>query len=244
MQRCYGSDLAYIHDVAFGDFAREAAPGILEILVASEIRDGLIVDLGCGSGIWAARLLAEGYEVLGIDASSAMIALSRRAAPGAKFRVASLHDSPIPRCAAVTALGEAIGYLPPNRPEPRSYAPLFRRIAKALSPGGLFIFDLILRDPGERMAYRGWTSGNDWAVLVDVEEDPVQPLLRRDITTFRKIGDRYRRSEERHWVQIDRRETILHELSESGFSTTTMRRYGSRRLLDRRLAFCAHKREV
>lgn len=244
MERCYGADLAYIHDVGFGDFAREAAPGILEILAASEIHDGLIVDLGCGSGIWAERLLAEGYGVLGIDASSAMIALARRSAPGARFRVASLHDTPIPNCSAVTALGEAIGYLPPSLPEPRSYAPLFRRIAKALSARGLFIFDVILKDPGERLAYRGWTSGDDWAVLVDVEEDTVQPLLRRDITTFRKIGDRYRRSQERHWVQIDRRETILHELSDAGFSATTMRRYGSRRLLDRRLAFCARKRGV
>lgn len=249
MKECYGADLAYIHDVGFGDFAQEVAPGILEILAAAGIRDGLIVDLGCGSGIWASRLLAEGYRVLGIDISPAMIAIARRAAPDAKFRIASLHDTPIPRCAAVTALGEAIGYLPgvsddlADQPRPRSYASLFRRVAAALPPGGMFIFDLILQTPGERLEYRGWTSGESWAVLVDVQEGRLRPILRRDITTFRRIGQRYRRSEERHWVQIDRRETVLRDLHDAGFTTTTMRRYGARRLLDRRMAFCARRRE-
>ena len=52
----YGEDLAYIHDVGFGDFALGAAPGMLEILRRSGIRGALVVDLGCGSGLWAREL--------------------------------------------------------------------------------------------------------------------------------------------------------------------------------------------
>jgi hypothetical protein len=47
----YREDLAYIHDVGFGDFALESAPGILEILDRKGIREGLVVDLGCASGL-------------------------------------------------------------------------------------------------------------------------------------------------------------------------------------------------
>jgi hypothetical protein len=47
-----GEDLAYIHDVGHADFALESAPGILDIFVRSGIQEGLVVDLGCGSGLW------------------------------------------------------------------------------------------------------------------------------------------------------------------------------------------------
>ncbi len=49
----YREDLAYIHDVGHADFALRSAPGILEILRDNEISGGLVVDLGCGSGLWA-----------------------------------------------------------------------------------------------------------------------------------------------------------------------------------------------
>src|SRR5215210_1955469 len=51
--RWYGEDLAYIHDVGHAEFALGAAPGILEILDPNGMHDGLVVDLGCGSGRWA-----------------------------------------------------------------------------------------------------------------------------------------------------------------------------------------------
>jgi hypothetical protein len=49
----YQEDLAFIHDVGYGEFARKAAAGLLDIFARCGIRDGLIVDLGCGTGLWA-----------------------------------------------------------------------------------------------------------------------------------------------------------------------------------------------
>jgi SAM-dependent methyltransferase len=69
----YGEDLAYIHDVGFGSFAREAAPGLLSILRKAGIRSGRVIDLGCGSGIWAAALCGAGYDVVGVDISADML---------------------------------------------------------------------------------------------------------------------------------------------------------------------------
>ena len=94
----YSSDLAYIHDVGFGDFARSAAQGLLSLLRRSGIRDGLVVDLGCGSGIWARELLRAGYQVLGVDISPAMTALARKNASGAKFVTGSFLDVKLPTC--------------------------------------------------------------------------------------------------------------------------------------------------
>ena len=52
----YREDLAYIHDVGHADFALRAAPGILEMLRENDVPDGLVVDLGFGSGLWAWEL--------------------------------------------------------------------------------------------------------------------------------------------------------------------------------------------
>jgi hypothetical protein len=49
-ERWYQEDLAYLHDVGHRDCALKSAPCIIAILAQNNIRDGLVVDLGCGSG--------------------------------------------------------------------------------------------------------------------------------------------------------------------------------------------------
>ena len=60
----YQEDLAYVHDVGSGDFAKNAASGLLELFRKRGIEQGRIIDLGCGSGIWAEKLTAAGYKVI------------------------------------------------------------------------------------------------------------------------------------------------------------------------------------
>ncbi|MBI3844280.1 MAG: class I SAM-dependent methyltransferase [Planctomycetes bacterium] len=138
----YGEDLAYVHDVGFGAFAKTAAPGLLRLLRRHGIASGRVVDLGCGPGSWARTLGRAGYEVLGVDISKAMIARARRHAPMAKFVCASLHDVELPPCDAVTSLGECVNYLFDRKASRASLHRLFRRVHAALRPGGLFVFDV------------------------------------------------------------------------------------------------------
>jgi len=107
----YNRDLAYIHDVGFGSFAQRSAPGVLKILRRNGISSGLVIDLGCGSGLWARRLADAGYDVLGIDLSPDMIALALRRVPQASFRTASFLDADFRQCTAITSLGECFNYL-------------------------------------------------------------------------------------------------------------------------------------
>ena len=65
----YGSDLAHVHDVAFGGWARDAAPFVLARLRDAGIAEGLVVDLGCGSGIWGVLMAKRGWRVTGVDYS-------------------------------------------------------------------------------------------------------------------------------------------------------------------------------
>src|SRR5207248_184438 len=142
MPKAYGDDLAHIHDVGYGDFARNAAPALLRLLRRSGLGGGWVVDLGCGSGIWAQALVSAGYDVLGTDLSPAMVALARARVPGGHFRVGSFVDAALPPCVAVTALGECFSFLFDRGNTRRGLRALFRRAHAALCPGGLLIFDV------------------------------------------------------------------------------------------------------
>ncbi len=106
----YGRDVAHVHDTGHGDYARDAAPDLLRRLHEAGLDGGLVVDLGCGSGIWARALLDAGFEVLGVDLSADLLAIARERAPEARFVQASVLDAELPRCAAVTAMSEVVNY--------------------------------------------------------------------------------------------------------------------------------------
>jgi len=238
----YQEDLAFIHDVGYSEFARTAAPGILDIFARYKIHDGLVVDLGCGSGLWAEQLIKRGFDVVGIDISEAMIQLARRRAPQAEFRVASLFQASIPPCRAVTSLGECISYLFDTGNDGHSLTQLFRRIYAQLAPGGVFIFDVMV--PGElgrATTARSFAEGDDWMTVIEKQEDRKQQTLTRRITTFRKIGDLYRRSDEVHRVRLFDAKAMAAELRRLGFRVRTTHRYGSYGLHKARVAFIARK---
>ncbi|QIN81773.1 methyltransferase domain-containing protein [Rubrobacter tropicus] len=238
----YREDLAYIHDVGHADFALKSAPGILEILKDNGIPDGLVVDLGCGSGLWARELLGAGYRVHGIDISEAMIELAWQKAPGAEFRVGSLFEAEIPPCDAVTAVSEVLNYLFDPAYEERGLRDLFGRVHGALRPGGVFVFDVL--GPGQVPAgvkKQGFSKGPDWAVLNEKEEDEETGTMERRIVSFRRVGDLYRRTDEVHRVRLYGPQETAAALGRAGFEVRTMGSYGGYPLGENHAAFVARK---
>jgi SAM-dependent methyltransferase len=242
MNEWYKEDLAYVHDVGYGDFALKSAPGILQILDRNETREGLVVDLGCGSGLWARELRKARYDILGIDISESMIGFARRRVPDAEFRVGSLFGADIPPCDAVTALGEVLNYLFDPDNDDRTLVRLFHRIHNALAPGGVFIFDVA--EPGQvtpGAATRSFSEGEDWVVLLEKEEDTQRATLTRRIITFRKVGEHYRRADEVHRQRLYEATDVAEELRRVGFRVRTMRTYGRYDLPRAHAAFVARK---
>lgn len=238
----YKADLAYIHDIGFGDFADQAAVGILACFQGNQIESGLVVDLGCGSGIWAEHLVQAGYQVLGIDISDAMVDLARSRVPAAEFRVESLFTTRLPTCQAVTALGEGLNYLFDAEHNSARLGPIFQRVFDALESGGLFIFDLV--EPGQVEAgqtTQSFREGEDWIVLVEKQEDLESMILTRRIITFRKDGTLYRRDEEIHRQQLYNAEEIAAQLKQIGFQIQISNTYGEYELAIARKAITARK---
>ena len=236
----YDTDLAYVHDTGYGDFARTAAPGLLKILARGGDTSRLVVDLGCGSGIWARLLVDSGYEVAGVDVSAAMIELARERVPQAVFRVRSFVDFAIPHCRAVTALGEVVNYLFDLDNSPETLRRVCQRVSDALVPGGAFVFDVA--EPGRcRGVEQRFWEGEDWACLVEYVHDVPGQQLTRKIVTFRKLGETYRRHEETHRQKLYDRTSVAEILRSVGFQIEIVPGYGTTAFPQGLVGFVARK---
>ena len=238
--KAYNQDLAYIHNAGFGNFAESAAPALLEILRCAGITRGLVVDFGCGSGLWARHLVDAGFAVLGIDISHDMVAMACNNVLEGTFRTASFLDADLPECAAITSLGECFNYLFDERNNKVSLRRLFRRAYRSLQPGGVLIFDVA--EPGRATrSSRNFWKGSDWACLVEYDDDPRCDRLTRRITTFRKNGEQYRRDEEIHKHQLYKGTELAMELRKIGFRVRIVKGYGEFRFPKAHVGLIARK---
>lgn len=234
----YRDDLAWVHHTGFADLARAAAPFLIAELRARGLRGGTVADLGCGSGLVLGPLAKAGYAPFGVDLSPAMLALARTAAPTATLRRGSLYTVPLPRCAAVFAVGEPLNYVAAGARAARhaSLPRLFARVARALQPGGLFAFDVIVRGrPSLTRARHVQGRGFDVFVTTRDEDD----VLWRDVVCFAKRpgAPGWLRTHELHRVRVLDTRALARQLREAGFAVKVARGYGAHPLPVRRRAF-------
>lgn len=231
MGHAYREDLCWIHDLGFGDLARDAAELLLRTLAADGVAEGLVVDLGCGTGIFAEAVANAGYDVLGIDLSPAMIELARQRVPEGAFRCESLLAAELPPCIAVAAVGECFNYRFDERSSRAQLQALFRRIHDALRPGGVLLFDAAGpgRVPGDA-PLKTHVDGGDWALLMITEEDRAARRVTRCITSFRRIGEHFRRDDECHELDLLPADELLEDLAAAGFATQSLSAYAEHAL--------------
>jgi SAM-dependent methyltransferase len=216
----YGPDLARVHAAGFTFVAEAAARELLGRLDPGS----RVLELGCGDGTTAARLVAAGHTVVGIDSSAAMIELARARVPEADLRVGSFVDAEIPgQFDAAIAIGEVLGYLLDERAELDG---VLRRLRRALPPGGLLVFDLA--GPG-RAGPPNFAEGDGWLVTTRAREDG--DLLTRAIATFRRERDgRWRRTDETHRLRLHDPDAVIERLRRHGFAAHTLPGYAGERL--------------
>lgn len=113
------------------------------ILTDYGVKDGLVLDLGCGTGKITRLLAGKGYDMIGVDLSEEMleIAMDHQAEEGGDIlyllqdmREFELYGT----VGAVVSICDSMNYLM----EYEDLVQVFSLVNNYLDPGGVFVFDL------------------------------------------------------------------------------------------------------
>lgn len=225
----YRSDLALVHHLGFGFHADACAPGILRLLAPVQERDGLVVEIGCGSGLLTSYLVAAGLRVVATDASDAMLDLAKGYAPGAiELRRLTLPNDPIPPADAIVGTGHALNYLDgESQVEDALVA-----IAASLRPRGIMALDLCDLEWGAARVNESakvWRT-DDWALMTETSVPEPNRYVRVMTTFVRQDDGMWRRDDERHDNVLIDTANVPDLLARHGVNAAIARSFGGEQL--------------
>lgn len=173
--------------------------------LAAHLADGArVLELGCGAGVPATALLAQRFDVLGVDVSAGQLALAAQRVPGATFLKADMTKLMLPEeyFDAVTAF-YSFNHIP--RADQK---PLLATIARWLSPGGLLVASF--GSGGSEDGVESWlgvpmffASHDPAANRRHLAEAGFTPLIDEMVSTETPVGP-----ETWQWVLARRGETV------------------------------------
>ena len=191
-----------------------------ELLRREGIEDGLVLELGCGTGSMTELLAKSGYDMIGVDNSGDMleIAMEKKAESGSDIlyllqdmREFELYGT----VRAVVSVCDSMNYIT----EEEDLLEVFRLVNNYLDPEGIFIFDLntiykyqeVLGDT--TIAENREESSFIWENSY-YEEDQINEY---DLTLFiRQEDGLFRKYEETHYQRAYDLETVKELLREAG----------------------------
>ncbi len=176
---------------------------IVSILHSEGIPNGIVLDLGCGTGAMTEALAEEGYDMIGVDYSGEMleIAMEKKAVSGKDIlylcqdmREFELYGT----VAAVVSVCDSINYLLAEEEIEQT----FRLVNNYLDPGGIFVFDFNTRYKYEEIIGDTVIAENReycsfiWENYFEKESG----INQYDLTIFvRENEECYRKFEEQHF---------------------------------------------
>jgi len=237
----YRDALARVHHEGFGFHADACAPGILALLEPVAARDGVVVEVGCGSGLLTRHLVDAGHRVIATDASPAMLDIARGHVPEAlDHRLVALPHDPLPEADAVVSTGHALSYLASRELLTEALV----ACARALRPGGVLavdLEDLTTRDAQMPRQPSGWV-GDDLALVIERVSDGPDHFARDHTIFVREHDGRYRREHERHDnVLIDVRAVVPTLLEAEGLHVEVRTSFGTESNMEGLLVVIAHR---
>ena len=137
------TSFAYVYDtfmdnVPYGEWARH----IREKLCEHGVTDGIVLDLGCGTGTMTERLAGYGYDMIGVDNSEAMLELAMEKKTESGYDILYLLQDMrgfelYGTVRAVVSVCDSVNYIT----EPDELEEVFRLVNNYLDPKGIFLFD-------------------------------------------------------------------------------------------------------
>ena len=136
------TSFAYVYDtfmdnVPYGEWARH----IREKLCEHGVTDGIVLDLGCGTGTMTERLARYGYDMIGVDNSEEMLELAMEKKTESGYDILYLLQDMrgfelYGTVRAVVSVCDSVNYIT----EPDELEEVFRLVNNYLDPKGIFLF--------------------------------------------------------------------------------------------------------
>lgn len=137
------TSFAYVYDtfmdnVPYGEWASH----IREKLCEHGVTDGIVLDLGCGTGTMTERLAGYGYDMIGVDNSEEMLELAMEKKTESGYDILYLLQDMrgfelYGTVRAVVSVCDSVNYIT----EPDELEEVFRLVNNYLDPKGIFLFD-------------------------------------------------------------------------------------------------------
>lgn len=193
---------------------------IVEELKHYGITDGIVCELGCGTGSVTELLAAKGFDMIGVDASQEMlrIACEKRARSGMDIlylnqdmREFELYGT----VRAVVSICDSINYLL----DKESLQACFRLVKNYLDPDGIFFFDFNTRYKYETVIGDAVIAENreDCSFIWENYFESETCMNEYDLTIFiRAEGDSFTRFQEVHTQRGYTLEEIKEQITAAG----------------------------
>lgn len=183
-------------------------------------REGLVLELGCGTGSLTRLLAAKGYDMIGLDSSADMLSIAReKQAEEGREILYLLQDMTAfelyGTVAAVVSLCDSMNYIT----EYEELVQVFRLVNNYLDPGGCFIFDLNTPYKYSELLGDNTFAENreDCSFIWENTYDEETEINEYALTLFVCGEDgRYERYEELHYQKAYTVETIKKAAAEAG----------------------------
>lgn len=190
---------------------------LVKVLRQEGIMDGLVCELGCGTGKMTRLLAGCGYDLIGIDASEEMLSIAReQESRGILYVAQDMREFELyGTVRAVVSVCDSMNYIL----EDEDLLEVFRLVNNYLDPGGIFIFDLnTVYKFKEEMGERTFSEHHEEGSLVwDNYYDEDEKINEYELTLFiRETDDLYRRYVETHYERGYELQEVVSLLERSG----------------------------
>lgn len=135
------SGFAEVYDCFMDNVPYEAWCAYLSgILKEQGIEEGLVLELGCGTGKMTRLLKRQGYDMIGVDMSEEMLGIARQQdSEGILYLLQDMREFELyGTVRAVVSVCDSMNYIL----EEDELLTVFRLVNNYLDPGGIFVFDM------------------------------------------------------------------------------------------------------
>ena len=186
------------------------------------VRDGLVLDLGCGTGNMTELLAKAGYDMIGADNAEEMLEIAMEKRDKSGHDILYLLQELYGTVRAVISVCDSVNYIT----EPEELQEVFRLVNNYLDPKGVFIFDFNTRYKYEEILGDRTIAENreECSFIWDNYYYEDEKINEYDLSLFietDKESGLYRKYEETHYQRAYTLEEIKELIRKSGLEFVT-----------------------